>query len=403
MGAVVKSRLYSMIIYPILAAEWDHLQRVKGGASQAGSARLGFYISSTLPDLLGPPAETIFNRPALLIDAEDTTLGIKKLFDGSNGKKLNRIAFLMFPSHLAAEMVVITKYLESLNVRVYCAGTTGAWERFIYPLLYTNDPRAGPGGGVILFHPSMSDYHKIPTFWHTLYQGMYNHFEVDANKNSTTGPSGPTDWTCKRLFPHRSIILITDDVFTHYPGKALEILEVLKRKNKVKPAGATFDRIWTRPELEEFLLQLASEQYEPESKAGNKDRIKLYRVASEMLQPESSGVTSPLAEDEARGSLIVSPAAWKTPQYQSLHDSSPQAANDWLVEYFAGHCLEMRTRFRMFTVIHQGSGKPDRTPRDGRDEDEKAWMGRFQHIVVMKPDKWLDISKKKTQHERNDG
>lgn len=292
---------------------------------------------------------------------------------------ISRIVFLMFPPELAAETAMISSHLQKLGAGVLCNGASGTWERFL-SVTSVPDTKGRSPGGVILFHSQFRDYRSIKNLWQTQREA-FNYFELSF---------GPT-FSCKRLFPHRNMTLITDDVFAHYPAKALRIVKAFKSRNDRKPLGATRDRIWTRPDLDSFLFRLLEQHTVEDYKSGKTDRFELYRLASQLLIPEQETVDPPMNDnEETLGSFIVSPPSSKFPKYEGQWESDEHGATEWLVRYFAGHCEEQRENFRMFTVLHQARGRPDKTPREGKDEDEKTWMNMYRYLLVLKPDKWLE-------------
>ena len=307
----------------------------------------------------------------------DLENGEARLFHGSAGRRVEKFVFLMFPPHLTTEVAVLTKYLQSLDARVYCAGNPGSWARFI------QDKKKS---GVILYHPSVNNYERVPNLRQTLFQGSYNHFQLGKDDYLLHNDEAATKYSCVRLFPQGTVSLFTDDVFVYHPRKSLEILRKIKATNDLRPTYDRSHRILTRPGIQAFLLQLFEDE-QVGRHHDKSDRLKLYLIFDEMMTDKR-----PLDEsDKPSQPFVVSPPVAEMPEYAKLWDANEANATDYLVEYFAGWCLLEKESFRRFMVIHQAKDAPDYTPGGIRNHQAEVWMEKYQHINIYTPEKWKKL------------
>lgn len=379
-GLVINESQFLMVIYPTNADDWRFFR--KAGTVLALSG-LGFHV---LPPLAGElPTQETHRSEMLSITPTETPIQAvgerlldlkeERLFSGA-GKTLDKVVFLMFPSDRPYEQHLVTAYLHSLGATVFSATTPGAWQYFVQKLK----------SGVVIFHSSVYNYWQIPNFSRVLRQGI-NIFELGVDEASQPQSAG---YTCTRLFPHGSVLLITDDVFIYHPQRALSILEKCRSDHEGKPAGARNDRIIGRPGLKQWLFELMdmpdhSRADNTPSNGSQVDRIKLYYTVCEILTP-GDGMIVP--ED----CLIVSPPVEEMPSYPPMWDTDQGKATDYLVNWFAGWCVGEKERFRRFAICHRG--------RDGAhaeaDRAAKSWMKEYQHVRVLSPSQWQQERSGKT-------
>ena len=62
---------------------------------------------------------------------EQLQLRSERLFAGTAGTKLDKIAFLMYPPSQVAKVTLITRYLQAVGATVINVETLGSWRDFL--------------------------------------------------------------------------------------------------------------------------------------------------------------------------------------------------------------------------------------------------------------------------------
>lgn len=316
-GAIIRQEKFLMVVYPIKTGSWSFL-----GKQRRSDSVLRFHVQSAMTNEyeIGARAQDIPTLPDIC--RKELKLDGDRIFAGLE-KTLDKNVFLMFSSRMTPEVQILTAYLLSLGATVYHADIPGSWE------LYKIRSKTG----VVLFHPSMNQYWQIPNLHLLLHGGHYNFFQLGIHLSWTDGSDPGTSYSCTRLFPQGGLLFITDDVFEFHPKAAAQVLEMFFEEADRKAVGLKNDRVLTRPDLREWLLDLV-DKYAVEDKAKiNNDRLRLYVAASKLL-PDS--VDEDPYSLNADLPLLISPPLAELPTYPKRWDQDEESATDYLVEWFAG-------------------------------------------------------------------
>lgn len=387
-GAIIRQNGFFMVVYPrhTPANDWGFMK-----ASKISSAALRFHVLPTTQgfEQYHTPTKEILKpdtTPLAAICKAELALDRSVLFQGPQRYRLDKTVFLMFPSHSTLEVQLLTVYLLEMGAKVFHADVPGAWEEFGKQLRDKGEDFSK--SGVILFHPSMDQYWKIPFFRFLLFRSCYNFFQLGKAPSLAYHPEATKSYSCVRLFPFGALWLLTDDVLEHRPRAALKILERFHDGIKRKPVALKQDRFVTRPGVKDWLVDITDKYSGKE--ADNIDRHKLLLVVLKLLRSTDGRKRHAIGELP----LIVSPPVQELPSYPAMWDRDEESATEWLVEWFAGRCIMERERFRRFCVIFEQSSGPEQTPGVGSEKDPKGWTKKWTHIRVTNPTRWLDTGGK---------
>ena len=184
-----------------------------------------------LESLVTKPTKSSF--PSMC--TEHLGLDSEVLFAANKGKQTDKLVCLFFPRE-APETKVVEAFLVDSRAKICFSDDHERWAQFC------NNKGSS---GVILFHPSMNAFWKVPEFYSVL-ATTANVFQIGVSKSSKSRPDLPMQYSCTRLFPNGSLTLITDDIFKYYPALAVRVLESFESL-KLKAQGARCDRIYCRP------------------------------------------------------------------------------------------------------------------------------------------------------------
>lgn len=378
-GAIIHNKLFTMVVYPRTEDYWGFL----GKHGKPGSSSLRFHVQRVTPDArtYSTSSEEIL-KPGMsaLAGICEKELGLDKsrLFQGNN-KKLEKLVFLMFPSRETPEARLITAWLLEMGAIVYNGDVSGAWDKFRQD---QKDQTEFGRSGVILFHPSMTQYHEIPQLSLVLFSGSYNLFQLGIDASLKDHSDAAVNYSLSRIFPMSGALLITDDVFEFHPRMAAKVLKTFYEGMSGKPEGAKNDRIVTRPRVKDWLYDLIDKY---DGKEDVTDRVWLCHMVANML-PDVDNYGNPLPGGKEY--FVVSPRADEHPGYSAMWDRDEESATDWLVEWYAGWCVQERERFRRFTVVHEQQHRPEQTPGVGMEKDPRQWGKKWNHIRVMNCTRW---------------
>ena len=92
--------------------------------------------------LLLPPSVTLtgsdeqihMDETIVKLCEEQLQLRSERLFAGTAGTKLDKIAFLMYPPSQVAKVTLITRYLQAVGATVINVETLGSWRDFLKSL-----------------------------------------------------------------------------------------------------------------------------------------------------------------------------------------------------------------------------------------------------------------------------
>lgn len=369
-GFVISNQDFSLMVYPANSPDWSFLSK------EPGRSGLRFYVQSPIPanqsDDKASTAVIGLDKSAVETVCENLLdISEEKLFSAPGNRKLDKVVFLMFPREYADETRLLTRYLLQIGARVYRATTPGAWQYF----------RLKCESAVILLHPTVGDYGQIPMFWWKLVLPNINIFQLGNDDSSLSSIDAVVKYRCIKLFPSGAASLITDELFMYHPVKALTVLEFHKNDNANRPSPT---RLLARPGLKDWLLSLI-ERFGGEDEVPKAiDRLKLYRLAGEIIEPDTTAdLLTPSSESQTKPFLISPPLA-RMPTYVEKLAKDQDQATDELVNWFAGWCMLERERCRRFTVLHEAKGGAKKD-----NEDPRGWQELYQHVRIMTPAAYL--------------
>jgi hypothetical protein len=378
-GCVVRTQDYVLLVYATnTPIDWKFLPNK--GPEKSG---LRWYLQEALPDTLEPIVTNTTKNSFKSMCAEHLGLDENILFLGNNGKSPERKVYLFFPQNVP-ETKLVEWWMADANAQICWSHDSSLWTQFL--------KEGKAANRVIIFHPSMNQFWKVPDFSSVL-SSSANIFQLGVSKPIKARLDSQMKYTCTRLFPTGTLTLITDDIFLHHPAMALRILQSFEGV-KHRPEGGRFDRIYCRPGLLTWLAELIDEDREKKILIENSPRIKVFRAACELFDTPATDTTSnPYRLDTSPPTVLYSSPKSHMPQYGSLWDSSEEEATDYLVERFAGHCVDECESYRRFTVLYeQHGGVAAQTPglrEYANPKDPRGWMVKFRHLRVTTPNRWL--------------
>ncbi|GAB7340807.1 hypothetical protein MBLNU457_7174t1 [Dothideomycetes sp. NU457] len=319
----------------------------------------------------GSDEEVFMNEMIVKLCEAQLQLKSERLFTGSKGMVFDKVVCLMFPPSQVAEITLITRYLQAIGATVVNPEIPGSWRAYIRKI------RDMSKSGVILYHPSIFNYHQMYNFRHTLLNGYINHFQLGIDAALQDHPQAKTVYSCIRLFPHGDLVLLPDDLLFHEPAKALQIVQAFYANLKLKPIGGRNARLVFRPGVREVLAKLKLREDEQAT------RIELWRTIEEMYK-KFERMKFPGSMQPKHVNIVSQPIQF-APKYAALWEEDQAKATNWLVDWFAGWCLSQRERFRRFHIIAS----------DDKGETANRWLRHYQHVVVSSPEKYLLRYKKR--------
>ncbi|THV69045.1 hypothetical protein D6D29_10125 [Aureobasidium pullulans] len=173
-------------------------------------------------------------------------------------------------------------------------------------------------------------------------------------------------------------------------NQVLESFESLK----LKAQGARCDRIYCRPGILAWLAELIDEDCEQGISTEDSPRVRCWQLACDLLNVTvADNSSNPFRSDMGPPPLLYSPRKSQMPEYGPLWDSSEQEATDFLVGWFAGHCVDECESYRRFTVVYEQHGATaPQTPgllQSANPKDPKGWMLKYRHLKVTTPNRLL--------------
>ncbi|KEQ76803.1 hypothetical protein M436DRAFT_69743 [Aureobasidium namibiae CBS 147.97] len=294
---------------------------------------------------------------------EHLELNPEILFAGNRGKHAGKVVYLAFPRG-TPETKLVEVFLNEVGAKFVYSEDCDLWTQ------------------VVLFHPSMNAFWKIPEFWN-----------VGVSKSIKLRPDSPIKYNCTRLFPSGTLTLVTDDVFKHDPAHALQVLKIYEGY-KMKPEGGRTDRIYCRPGILAWLAELIDEERETGNLAEDSPRVKCWQLVCELLgTPVADNSRNPFRSDMKPPAMLYSPPKSEMPEYGPLWDGSEEEATDYLVNWFAGHAIEECENYRRFNVLYEHHGALSaQTPgliHSENPKDPKEWMKKYTHIKITTPARFI--------------
>ncbi|KAI5258684.1 hypothetical protein E4T42_00559 [Aureobasidium subglaciale] len=370
-GVVARIGGYVLVVYPTQNPDWKFMPH--RGPEKPG---LRWYLQAASPGALEPiatkPTKSFFTSMC----AEHLGLAPELLFAGNKGKKVEKVVYLFFPRE-APETKLIEAFLVDVGAKFFHSDDTGLFDQFC--------GKGTTANRVVLFHPSMNTFWKLPGFWNVLATSI-NIFQVGISRTVKFRPDSPLAYNCTRLFPSGTLTLITDDVFKYQPALALRVLTAFVGY-KIKPEGGRNDRIYCRPGILAWLAELIDEDREKSLLPEDSPRVKCWHLACELLgTPVADNNRNPFRVDMSPPSMLYSPPKSEMPTYGPSWDSSEEEATDFLVGWFAGHCVDECENYRRFHVLYEQHGtSAAQTPgllQPENPKDPREWMKKFTHLKV---------------------
>jgi hypothetical protein len=374
----IRTESFTLVVYPTQNPDWNFMPN--RGPHRSG---LRWYLQAAVPDTL----ESIIIKPSkssfISMCAEHLELNPEILFAGNRGKQVEKIVYLFFPKG-TLESKLIEVFLNEAGAKFVYSEDCDLWDQFCGKGLNSNR--------VILFHPLMNAFWKVPEFWSVLSTG-HSIFKIGVSKSVKLRPDSPLKYNCTRLFPSGSLTLITDDVFKYDPAHAYGVLRIYEGY-QVRPKGGRTDRVYCRPGILAWLAELIDEDREKGILTEDSPRIKCWQLACELLSiPVADNNRNPFHSDMRVPQMLYSPPKSEMLTYGPLWDSSEEEASDFLVNWFAGHATQECENYRRFNVLYEqhttlsaqtpGLNQPD-NPKDPRE-----WMRKNTHIKITTPARFV--------------
>ncbi|KAI5274445.1 hypothetical protein E4T47_02616 [Aureobasidium subglaciale] len=377
-GVVARTDDYVLVVYPTQNPDWKLMPH--RGPEKPG---LRWYLQAASPGALEPiitkPTKSSFTS----ICAEHLSLTSEVLFAGNKGKKVEKVVYLFFPRE-APETKLIEAFLVDVGAKFSHSDDLDLFNQFC--------GKGTTANRVVLFHPSMNAFWKLSGFWNVLATSI-NIFQVGISRTIKFRPDSPLAYDCTRLFPSGTLTLITDDVFKYQPALALRVLTAFVGY-KIKPEGGRNDRIYCRPGILAWLAELIDEDREKSLLHEDSPRVKCWHLACELLgTPVADNNRNPFRVDMSPPPMLYSPPKSEMPNYGPSWDSSEEEATDFLVGWFAGHCVDECENYRRFHVLYEQHGtSAAQTPgllQPENPKDPKEWMKKFTHLKVTTPARYM--------------
>ncbi|KAH0341713.1 hypothetical protein KCU83_g9559, partial [Aureobasidium melanogenum] len=374
----VRTDSFVFVVYPTQNPDWKFVPH--RGPEKPG---LRWYLQAAVPG----NSEPIVVRPTkasfISMCAEHLDLNPEILFAANRGKHIEKFVYLCFPKR-TPETKLVEDFLNEVGAKFVHLEDCDLWSQFC--------GKGSTVNRVVLFHPSMNSFWKLPDFWSVLATGV-NIFQVGVSKAIKTRPDAPVKYSCTRLFPRGTLTLITDDVFKYHPAQALQVLEIFEGY-KAKPEGGRNDRIYCRPGILSWLAELIDEDREKGTLNEDSPRVKCWQLVCELLgTPVADNSRNPFRSDIKPPSMLYSPPKSEMPEYSSMWDSSEQEATEFLVNWFAGNAIDECENYRRFNVLYeQHDTSAAQTPglmQPDNPKDPKEWMKKYTHIRVTTPARYI--------------
>ncbi|KAH0417240.1 hypothetical protein KCU90_g12813, partial [Aureobasidium melanogenum] len=374
----VRTDNFVFVVYPTQNPDWKFMPH--RGPEKPG---LRWYFQAAVPGT----SEPIIVRPTkasfISMCAEHLDLNPEILFAANRGKHIEKFVYLCFPKG-TPETRLIEVFLNEVGAKFVHSEDCDLWSQFC--------GKGSTVNRVVLFHPSMNFFWKMPDFWSVLTTGV-NIFQVGVSKAIKTRPGSPIKYNCTRLFPSGTLTLITDDIFKYHPAQALQVLEIFEGY-KARPEGGRNDRIYCRPGILAWLAELIDEDREKGTLNEDSPRVKCWQLVCELLgTPVADNSRNPLRSDMKPPSMLCSPPKSEMPEYNSIWDSSEQEATEFLVNWYAGNAIDECENYRRFNVLYeQHDTSAAQTPglmQPDNPKDPKEWMKKYTHIRVTTPARYI--------------
>jgi len=374
----IRNENFTFAVYPTQNPDWKFMPN--RGPDRSG---LRWYLQAAVPGTL----DSIIIKPSkssfISMCAEHLELNPEILFAGNRGKQVDKVVYLFFPKG-TQESKLIEVFLNEVGAKFVYSEDCDLWNQFC--------GKGSTSNRVIIFHPLMNAFWKVPEFWNVLTTG-HSIFEIGVSKSVKLRPDSASKYNCKRLFPSGSLTLITDDVFKYDPAHAYQVLKIYEG-HKVKPEGGRTDRIYCRPGILAWLAELIDEDREKGILTEDSPRIKCWQLACELLSiPVADNNRNPFCSEMRVPHMLYSPPKSEMPTYGAMWDSSEEEATDHLVNWFAGHTIQECENYRRFNVLfEQHTTLSAQTPglnQFDNPKDPREWMKKYTHLKITTPARFV--------------
>ncbi|KAH0168848.1 hypothetical protein KCU67_g3310, partial [Aureobasidium melanogenum] len=374
----VRTDNFVFVVYPTQNPDWKFMPH-RGPEKPGLRWYLQAAVSSTSGSIVVRPTKASF----ISMCAEHLDLNPEILFAANRGKHIEKFVYLCFPKG-TPETKLVEVFLNEVGAKFVHSEDCDLWSQFC--------GKGSTVNRVVLFHPSMNSFWKLPEFWSVLATGV-NIFQVGVSKAIKTRLDSPIKYNCTRLFPSGTLTLITDDIFKNHPAQALQVLEIF-RSYKAKPEGGRNDRIYCRPGILAWLAELIDEDREKGTLNEDSPKVRCWQLVCELLgTPVADNSRNPFRSDMKPPSMLYSPPKSEMPEYSSIWDSSEQEATEFLVNWFAGNVIDECENYRRFNVLYeQHDTSAAQTPglmQPDNPKDPKEWMKKYTHIRVTTPARYI--------------
>ncbi|KAH0271038.1 hypothetical protein KCU91_g7658, partial [Aureobasidium melanogenum] len=351
---------FIFVIYPTQNPDWKFMPH--RGPEKPG---LRWYLQAAVPGTSEPIVVRPTKASFISMCSEHVDLNPEILFAANRGKHIEKFVYLCFPKG-TPETKLVEVFLNEVGAKFVHSEDCDLWSQFC--------GKGSTVNRVVLFHPSMKPFWKLPDFWSVLATGV-NIFQIGVSKAIKNRPDLPAKYNCTRLFPNGTLTLITDDIFKYHPAQALQVLEIFKGY-KAKPE------------------ELIDEDREKGTLNDDSPRIKCWQLVCELLGTSvADNSRNPFRLDVKPPSMLYSPPKIEIPEYASMWDSSEQEATEFLVNWFAGSAVEECETYRRFNVLYeQNDTSVAQTPgvmQPDNPKDPKEWMKKYTHIRVTTPARYI--------------
>lgn len=374
----IRNDNFIFVVYPTQNPDWKFMPH--RGPDKSG---LRWYLQGAVPGTLEPIIIKPTKSSFISMCSEHLGLNPEILFAGNRGKHVDKIVYLSFPKG-TPETKLVEVFLNEVGAKFVYSEDCDLWTQFCGKGMNANR--------VVLFHPSMNAFWKIPEFWNVLATGV-NIFQVGVSRAIKLRPDSPIKYNCARLFPSGTLTLITDGIFKYDPAHAVQVLRIYEGY-KMKPESGRTDRIYCRPGILAWLAELIDEEREKTDLVEDSPRVKCWQLVCELLgTPVADNSRNPFRSDMKPPAMLYSPPKSEMAEYGRLWDSSEEEANDYLVNWFAGHAIEECENYRRFNVLYeQHSALSAQTPglmQSENPKDPKEWMKKYTHIKTTTPARFV--------------
>jgi len=341
-----------------------------------------------------PKTDTPMNLSSPLSAKDLLNMNMERLLNISDVRKEDKV-FIMMPESKASAIQLIAKMFEERfkqpdykgrNCKIWTSLEPDSWDMCLKS-----------SACLLLVHPDVPLW-DVPHLGKVLHGSAFRVFSINLDAAAADLDESGPNAAFRRLFPMGDVVFLTDDVFLHKPGKVLAIIDKIKQGNKVKPLGATRNKIATRPGIKAWLADLVINQ-----KEGEEDP-RLSMLLTEIwklcpIEKEDERYPGHPSED----SDIISLAPEQLPTFQNLLQTDRAKATDYIVNWFAGWAFMNASKFRRFTVCHEepGTGKQiidkDYNLVTKGIADPRGWGEAFKYLLVKTPDQWIEKEEAKVR------